>query len=147
MRIVIQRGSSAEVRVNGEKVSGINRGFLVLVAFTHDDNEDRLRWTARKLAGLRIFEDENDKMNLSLKEIEGEVLIVSQFTLYADVAKGRRPAFIKAAEPELAEKLYSAFCDIVSDEGIHVERGIFGAKMEVELVNDGPVTIIIDKTD
>jgi len=147
MRIVIQRVSRAEVRVNGEKVSGINRGFLVLVGFTHDDNEDKLKWTARKLAGLRIIEDENDKMNLSVSDVGGAVLMVSQFTLYADVAKGRRPAFTRAAEPDKAEELYNRFCDLVSDEGIHVERGIFGAKMDVELVNDGPVTIIIDKAN
>jgi D-tyrosyl-tRNA(Tyr) deacylase len=147
MRTIIQRVSRAEVRVDGKKISGVDRGFLVLVGFTHDDNVESLKWTARKLVGLRVFEDENDKMNLSLAEVGGEMLIVSQFTLYADVRKGRRPAFIDAAEPGKAEELYKRFCDLVSDEGILVERGIFGAKMDVELVNDGPVTIIIEKAD
>ncbi|MCF7810812.1 D-tyrosyl-tRNA(Tyr) deacylase [bacterium] len=147
MKAVIQRVSRAEVRVNGKKISGINHGFLVLVGFTHDEDEESLRWTAHKLAGMRVFEDENDKMNLSIEEVGGEVLIVSQFTLYADVRKGRRPAFIDAAEPGKAEELYNRFCDLVSDEGILVKRGIFGAKMDVELVNDGPVTIIIEKAN
>ncbi len=143
MRAVVQRVSRAEVRVDGRIIASIGRGFLVLVGFTHTDGELELDWTARKLAGLRVFDDEGGRMNLSLADVEGEVLVVSQFTLYADIRKGRRPAFIDAAEPDVAEKLYDRFCDMLTEEGVLVKRGEFGAKMEVELVNDGPVTIII----
>jgi len=145
MRAVIQRVSHARVSVEDEVVSGIDRGFLVLVGFTHNDDEDALVWAARKIEGLRVFEDDEGKMNLSLLDVGGSVLVVSQFTLYADIRKGRRPAFIDAAHPDKAKVLYNRFCDLLSEEGIHVEMGVFGAKMEIELVNDGPVTIIAEK--
>jgi len=130
--------------VDGEVVGYIDRGFLVLVGFSRTDTEEKLCWTTRKLVGLRIFEDKAGRMNLSLPDVGGSVLVVSQFTLYADIRKGRRPAFSGAAEPKMAERLYNRFCELLRTEGVHVEMGVFGAKMEVELVNDGPVTIIID---
>ncbi|MDP8238213.1 MAG: D-aminoacyl-tRNA deacylase [Candidatus Hatepunaea meridiana] len=145
MKTVIQRVSRASVKVNCSVISSIDRGILALVGFTHNDSEDELIWTAHKLAGLRIFEDNNCKMNLSLKDTAGKVMVVSQFTLYADVRKGRRPAFVDAAEPNRAKFLYERFCDLLEAEDIIVERGEFGARMEVELVNDGPVTIIIER--
>ncbi len=144
MRIVVQRVSSASVTVEGQVVGQIGRGFLILVGFTHSDDERALAWCARKVVGLRVFEDEAGKMNLALKDVEGKILAVSQFTLYADVIKGRRPAFIEAAPPEQAASLYHRFCGLLEGEGAEVERGVFGAKMEVELVNDGPVTIVIE---
>jgi len=146
MRAVVQRVSRAEVRVDGRIIASIGRGFLVLVGFTHSDGEQELAWTARKLAGLRVFDDEGGKMNLSLADVEGEVLVVSQFTLYADIRKGRRPAFVDAADTSKAEGLYERFCDMLVNEGLLVKRGEFGAKMEVELVNDGPVTIVVEPT-
>jgi D-tyrosyl-tRNA(Tyr) deacylase len=118
---------------------------LVLVGFTHRDGSDELKWVAHKLAGLRIFEDAEGRMNLSVDEVGGAALVVSQFTLYADILKGRRPAFIDAAEPKQAEQLYDDFCRMLEAEGLQVERGVFGAKMNVELVNDGPVTIIMER--
>lgn len=147
MRVVVQRVSSAWVRVNGEVVGAIKKGCLLLVGFTHDDDDKAMVWMARKIAGLRIFEDADGLMNLSSGDVDGKLLVVSQFTLYADVHKGRRPAFVKAAKPELAEQLYDRFCDQLKGLGISVEKGVFGAKMEVELVNDGPVTIIIEYPD
>jgi len=144
MRAVIQRVRSASVRVDGDEISRIGRGFLVLVGITHSDGEAEARLLARKIAGLRIFEDGDGKMNLSLSDIGGAVLAVSQFTLYADVRKGRRPSFIDAARPEQAEPLYQRFCELLRAEGIPVQQGIFQAHMEVELVNDGPVTIWMD---
>ena len=145
MRAVIQRVSRAEVRVDGKVIGKIERGFLILVGFTHKDAEEQLLWTARKIAGLRLFEDADGKMNLSLGDIGGAALCVSQFTLYADIAKGRRPAFIDAAEPGRARNLYDQFCRALSEEGVPVERGSFGDRMEIDLVNDGPVTIIIER--
>ena len=144
MRAVIQRVSRAEVRVNGAVVGRIGVGFLILVGFTHRDGEEDIIWCVRKIAGLRVFEDEDGKMNLDLAAIGGAVLAVSQFTLYADVLKGRRPAFIDAAEPKQAERLYDRFCERLSAEGITVARGVFGARMEVDLTNNGPVTILLD---
>ena len=145
MRVVVQRVSRATVKVEGHVVGRIDRGLLILAGFTHGDGEAELVWMARKLSGLRIFEDDGGKMNLSLEDVHGSVLVVPQFTLYADISKGRRPAFIDAAEPERAETLYNRFCDLLAVEGIHVERGVFGARMDVDLINDGPVTIIIEK--
>ncbi|NQT34693.1 D-tyrosyl-tRNA(Tyr) deacylase [bacterium] len=145
MRVVVQRVSRAAVKVEDHTVGRIDRGLLVLVGFTHGDGEVELVWMARKLSGLRIFEDEEGKMNLSLEDIHGSALVVPQFTLYANISKGRRPAFIDAAEPERADTLYNRFCELLAAEGIHIERGVFGARMDVELVNDGPVTIIAEK--
>lgn len=145
MRVVVQRVSRAAVRVDGHVVGRIDLGLMILAGFTHGDGEAELVWMARKLSGLRIFEDDEDKMNLSLEDVHGSVLIVPQFTLYADINKGRRPAFVNAAEPKRAETLYNRFCELLAVEGIHVERGVFGARMDVELVNDGPVTIIAEK--
>jgi len=145
MRAVVQRVSRAQVRVDGNICGAIDKGFLVFLGITHDDNLESLIWTVKKLSGLRIFEDDTGKMNLSVKEVDGKILVVSQFTLYANVQRGRRPSFVDAANPEIAEPLYLKFCEMLSAENITVEHGIFGAKMEVELINDGPVTIIIEQ--
>ncbi|MBY0527805.1 MAG: D-tyrosyl-tRNA(Tyr) deacylase [Gemmataceae bacterium] len=144
MRAVVQRVSQARV-VIGEEVAGtIGRGLLVLLGVTHDDTPDKARWLADKVVGLRIFADADDKMNLGVADIGGEVLIVSQFTLYGDCSKGRRPSFIGAAPPEIAIPLYEAFIDAVKAQGVKVATGRFGAMMQVELINDGPVTLIVD---
>lgn len=144
MRAVIQRVSSARVLVDGLVVGQIERGFLVLVGITHSDGEAEARTLARKIVGLRVFEDDDGKMNLSLADIGGAVLAVSQFTLYGDVRKGRRPSFIDAARPEQAEPLYQRFCQLLAAEGAAVAQGVFQAHMQIELVNDGPVTIWMD---
>lgn len=144
MRAVIQRVSSARVLVDGLVVGQIERGFLVLVGITHSDGEAEARTLARKIVGLRVFEDDDGKMNLSLADIDGAVLAVSQFTLYGDVRKGRRPSFIDAARPEQAEPLYQRFCQLLAAEGAAVAQGVFQAHMQIELVNDGPVTIWMD---
>lgn len=146
MRAVVQRVTSAQVTVAGEIVGQIERGFLVLVGVTHSDGEAEAAYLARKIVGLRVFEDEDGKMNLSLTDIGGAVLAVSQFTLYGDVRKGRRPSFIDAARPEYAEPLYQRFCQLLAAEGVAVEQGVFQAHMEIALVNDGPVTIWLDTT-
>ena len=146
MRLVVQRVTEAKVDVNGETVGKINKGFMVLCGITHEDTEKEVNILARKLCNLRIFEDENDKMNLSLKDVGGELLIISQFTLYADSrSSGNRPSFIAAARPEKAKPLYEYFIKKCEEEGIHVEKGIFGADMKVSLLNDGPVTILLEK--
>ena len=149
MRVVLQRVSRAEVRIREggtSRVSGrIERGFLLLVGFTHSDGEAQLAWMAEKVAGLRLFADTEEKMNLALEDVGGAVLVVSQFTLYGDAAKGRRPSFIEAARPESAEPLYERFVAILRGRGLRVETGEFGAKMDVELVNDGPVTLLLDR--
>ncbi len=121
------------------------KGFLVLLGVTHDDTKEKADYLVKKLCKLRIFTDENDKMNLSLKDVNGELLIVSQFTLYADCSEGNRPSFTKAAKPDFANELYEYFCKECEKNDIHVEKGIFGADMKVNLLNDGPVTIIIEK--
>lgn len=144
MRAVVQRVSSAQVTVAGEVVGQIERGFLVLVGITHRDGEAEAAYLARKIVGLRVFEDDDGKMNLSLTEIGGAVLAVSQFTLYGDVRKGRRPSFIDAARPEQAEPLYQRFCQLLAAEGVAVEQGVFQAHMQITLINDGPVTIWLD---
>ena len=144
MRIVVQRVSHARVSVFGEEKGRIDRGFLLLVGVTHEDNENDVAWMVKKVLGLRVFSDENDKMNLSLKDVNGAVLSVSQFTLYGDCRKGNRPSFVHAAVPEHALRLYELFNQQLEKEGIHVERGVFGAHMEVELLNDGPVTILLE---
>ena len=144
MRAVVQRVSSACVRVDGDVVGEIGRGLLVLLGVTHDDTQAQADWLAEKLVGLRIFEDDAGKMNLSLDEVRGSMLIVSQFTLYGDSRKGRRPSFVDAARPEQAVPLYEAFIRSVQALGITVATGRFGAMMQVELVNDGPVTLIVE---
>ncbi len=145
MKIVIQRVQNAEVKVENETVGKINKGFLVLLGVTHGDTKENADYLVKKLCKLRVFRDENDKMNLSLKDVNGELLIVSQFTLYADCTQGNRPSFINAAGPEEANELYEYFCEECQKNGIKVEKGIFGADMKVSLLNDGPVTIIIEK--
>ncbi len=144
MRAVIQRVSEASVRVDGALVGQIGRGFLVLLGITHADGETEAVWLAKKVAGLRLFEDADGKMNLGLAEVGGAVLAVSQFTLYGDARKGRRPSFVEAARPEQAQPLYERFCAALAGEGIEVAQGIFQAYMQVALVNDGPVTLIVE---
>ena len=145
MRVLLQRVSRAEVRV-GERVTGrIGRGYLLLVGITHDDGEPQLAWCAEKVAGLRLFPDADDKLNLALAEVAGAVLVVSQFTLYGDAAKGRRPSFVEAARPEVALPRYERFVALLRERGLTVETGEFGAMMEVELVNDGPVTLWLER--
>ncbi len=145
MRLVIQRVKNAKVDVDGKTVGKINKGFLVLLGVTHDDTEKNADYLVKKLCNLRVFEDENGKMNIGLKDIGGELLIVSQFTLYADCSEGNRPSFTNAAKPEMANKLYEYFCERCKEKNIKVEKGIFGADMKVSLLNDGPVTIILEK--
>ncbi len=147
MRAVIQRVGSAQVTVDEEIVGQIGGGLLILLGITQADGEAEAAVLARKIAGLRVFEDADGKMNLSLQETGGAVLAVSQFTLYGDVRKGRRPSFIRAARPEHAEPLYARFCQLLESEGITVAQGVFQAHMQVQLVNDGPVTIWIDTAD
>ena len=145
MKIVVQRVSKAQVEVEGKIVGKIEKGFLVLLGVTHGDTKEQADYIVKKLCNLRIFTDENGKMNLSLKDVGGELLIVSQFTLYADTSSGNRPSFINAAKPDKANELYEYFCQECEKKGIKVEKGIFGAHMKVSLLNDGPVTIIIEK--
>jgi len=144
MRAVIQRVSEASVRVDGALVGQIGRGFLVLLGITHSDGEAEAVWLAKKVAGLRLFEDAEGKMNLGLAEVGGAVLAVSQFTLYGDARKGRRPSFVEAARPEQAQPLYEQFCTALRSEGIPVAQGIFQAHMQVALINDGPVTLVVE---
>jgi D-aminoacyl-tRNA deacylase len=144
MRAVVQRVSSANVTVDGEVVGRIGRGFLVLLGVAHDDEQADVVYTAQKLIGLRVFEDEDGKMNRSLQDVGGAMLIVSQFTLYGDCRKGRRPSFIEAAPPEKADSLYRQVVAEIRGQGIVVETGRFQAQMQVELVNDGPVTLLVD---
>ena len=145
MRILLQRVSRAEVRV-GDRVTGrIGRGFLLLVGVTHTDGAEHAAWMADKIMGLRLFGDEDGKMNLSLADVGGAALVVSQFTLYGDSRKGRRPSFIDAARPELAEPLYQQLVSLLRERGLTVETGEFGAMMDVELVNDGPVTLWLER--
>ncbi len=148
MRVLLQRVSRAEVRIVSEapRVSGtIGRGLLLLVGFTSTDGEEQISWMAEKVLGLRIFGDDEGKMNRSLDEIGGSVLVVSQFTLYGDARKGRRPSFVDAARPELAIPLYESFVSRLRESGATVETGEFGAMMDVELVNDGPVTLWLER--
>ena len=144
MRAVVQRVSSSKVTVDEEVVGKVNKGLLVLLGVTHDDTSKDVDYMVDKVTNLRIFEDENDKMNLSLKDIDGEILAVSQFTLYGDCRRGRRPSFSDAARPELANPLYEEFVQKVRDLGINVGTGKFGAHMMVDLTNDGPVTILLE---
>jgi D-tyrosyl-tRNA(Tyr) deacylase len=144
MRAVIQRVSSASVSVGGAMAGEISRGYCILLGIHREDTDEDLEWMVSKVTQLRVFEDSEGKMNLSLIESGGAALVVSQFTLYADCRKGRRPGFTDAARPELAIPLYEAFCQRLRIEGVPVATGVFGAKMAVSLVNDGPVTVIID---
>lgn len=145
MRLLIQRVSKASVKVEGKCVGKINKGFLVFLGITHGDTKDNVDYLVNKLYNLRVFEDENEKMNLSIKDINGEILIVSQFTLYADTSHGNRPSFINAAKPDEANELYEYFIEKAKQTGLKIEAGIFGADMKVELLNDGPVTILLEK--
>lgn len=144
MRCVIQKVTHASVTVEGEVVGKIQDGFMVLLGAENGDTEADARYCAEKISGLRVFEDENDKMNLSLADVGGSVLLVSQFTLLADARKGRRPDFIQAARPEVAEPLCETVKKLIEEKGIHVETGRFRTHMQVDLLNDGPVTILLD---
>lgn len=144
MKVVLQRVKEAKVTVDDNVVGKIGAGLLLLVGVGQEDVEQDLIWMADKLAGLRIFEDESGKMNLSVEDVKGAVLSVSQFTLFGDCRKGRRPNFMGAARPELAESFYEQFNERLRAKGLHVETGRFGAMMDVSLVNDGPVTLIVD---
>ena len=145
MKLLIQRVQNAEVSVEGEIVGKIGKGFLVLCGITHSDTEQEADYLAKKLCNLRVFEDENKKMNLSVKDVNGELLIVSQFTLYADCSSGNRPSFTNAAKPNEANKLYEYFIEKCKSYVLKVETGIFGADMQISLINDGPVTIMLEK--
>lgn len=144
MRVVVQRCKEASVTVEGRMVGRAGPGLMLLVGITHEDGEQDARFMAEKIAGLRIFEDADGKMNLSVKEVGGEILSVSQFTLFGDCRKGRRPNFMAAARPEQAEPLYDRFNELLREQGLQVETGVFGAMMDVSLVNDGPVTLIVE---
>jgi D-tyrosyl-tRNA(Tyr) deacylase len=150
MRVLLQRVSRAEVRVRitgvePRSTGRIDRGYLLLVGFTAADTDEHVAWMAEKVVGLRLFADSEDKMNLALSDVGGSVLVVSQFTLYGDARKGRRPSFIDAARPEVAIPLYEQFVRLLRRVGLHVETGEFGAMMDVELVNDGPVTLWLER--
>lgn len=144
MRIIVQRVNKADVKVDGKIIGEINNGLLVFVGVGNEDDENDLDYMVNKVLGLRIFQDQDDKMNLSVEDIGGEILVVSQFTLYGDVRKGKRPSFTASAPPDMGEKLYEEFSYKLKASGINVETGIFGADMKVSLVNDGPVTIMLD---
>ena len=144
MRAVIQRVKNAEVKIDGKIVGKIGKGLLVLLAVHQDDTEDKIEKMATKIINLRIFADKDDKMNLSIKDVGGEILVVSQFTLYGDISKGNRPSFIESAKPDKAVPYYEKFVEKIKVSGLKTATGEFGAMMEVGLVNDGPVTIIID---
>jgi len=144
MRVVIQRSKEAHVAVDGRVVGQIKQGLVLLVGVTHEDTEADARYMADKIAGLRIFEDEEGKMNFSVTDIGGEILSISQFTLYGDCRKGRRPNFMAAARPEHAEPLYHTFNQLLRERGLHVATGEFGAMMDVALTNWGPVTLVVD---
>jgi len=144
MRVILQRSKKSKVTVEGEITGKIDKGLVLLVGVTHDDTEEDADYLAEKISGLRIFEDEEGKMNLSIKDVGGDILSVSQFTLYADTRKGRRPSFVYAAKPTHAQKLYEYLNEQLEKKGLKVETGIFGVMMEVSILNDGPVTIILD---
>jgi D-tyrosyl-tRNA(Tyr) deacylase len=145
VRVVVQRVSRAAVRVDGDTVGAIGRGFVVLAGFAPGDGPEQLGWMADKLVGLRLFGDAEGRMNLALGDVGGALLVISQFTLMGDAQKGRRPSFIGAAPPDVAEPLYQRFVALLREKGARVETGRFGAMMEVELVNDGPVTLVLEK--
>ena len=146
MRVVLQRASSGSVTIDGRVVGEIGAGLVLLVGFTDGDDQEALRWMADKIVGLRIFNDPEGKMNRSLEEVDGDLLVVSQFTLYGDTRKGRRPSFVKAAGPEVAVPLYEHFLELLRQRAPgRVESGEFGAMMDVALVNDGPVTLVLER--
>jgi len=146
MKVVLQRVSRGEVRVDGETVGRIGRGHVLLVGFREGDGPEEVEWMADKVVGLRVFGDDEGKMNLALDDVDGELLVVSQFTLYGDTRKGRRPSFVKAAAPDVAIPLYEAFIEALRTRNVaRVETGEFGTMMDVELVNDGPVTLILER--
>ena len=146
MKLLIQRVSKANVKVDNEKIGEIDKGFLVLLGITHTDTEENANYLVNKLINLRVFEDENSKMNLSLKDVNGQLLVISQFTLYAETKKsGNRPSFTDAAKPEYANELYEYFVKKCKEKDIYTQTGKFGADMKVELINDGPVTIMLEK--
>lgn len=145
MRAVVQRVSRASVNIDGREVGAIGKGLLVLLGVARGDDRSKVAWMADKIAGLRVFADEEGKLNRDLASVGGEVLVVSQFTLYGDVSRGRRPSFVEAAPPEEAIPLYQAFVAALRERGLRVATGEFGAMMQVELVNDGPVTLVIEK--
>ncbi len=145
MKIVVQRVKEAKVEVDNEIVGKIEKGFLVLIGITHTDTKENADYLVKKLCNLRVFADEEGKMNKSLKDVGGKLLLISQFTLYSNCSQGNRPSFIEAARPEQAKELYEYFCEECRKKDIEVEKGIFGADMQVSLMNDGPVTIIIEK--
>ena len=144
MRVVIQRVSEAHVKVDGKTVGEINKGFMLLIGIDESDEKTDADWLVQKILNLRVFGDENDKLNLSVQDIKGEILCISQFTLIADYKKGNRPSFIKAAKPNKAIPLFEYFKEEISKSGLKTESGIFGADMKVSLINDGPVTILMD---
>lgn len=144
MRAVIQRVAKAGIKVSGEQVAKIGRGFVVLVGIGRDDNDDDILWMANKIINLRIFEDEAGKFNYSILDIKGEILLISQFTLYGDCRKGRRPSFDYAMPSDKAREMFDKLFNYLQTQNLKVQKGIFGAKMDVELVNSGPVTIILD---
>lgn len=144
MRVVIQRVSEAHVKVDGKIVGEINKGYMLLIGIDESDEKPDADWLVQKILNLRVFGDENDKLNLSIQDINGEILCISQFTLIADYKKGNRPSFIKAAKPDKAIPLFEYFKEQISKSGLKTESGIFGADMKVSLVNDGPVTILMD---
>ena len=145
MKVVVQRVKQASVTVEGKEISKIEKGFLVLVGITHTDTQKEADYIAKKVTNLRVFEDENGKMNLSLKDVGGKLLIVSQFTLYGNCEQGNRPSFTEAAKPDIANELYEYFCKKCEENVIEVQKGLFGADMKVSLINDGPVTLVIEK--
>jgi D-aminoacyl-tRNA deacylase len=145
MRVLLQRVSRASVTIDGGVVGAIDRGFCLLVGFTHTDTVAEVIWMAEKIVGLRLFADDQGKMNLGLAEVGGTILVVSQFTLYGDASKGRRPSFIEAARPEQAIPLYDRFRAELADRGIRVAAGVFGAEMRVDIQNDGPVTLMLER--
>jgi D-tyrosyl-tRNA(Tyr) deacylase len=145
MRALLQRVSKASVSVNDEIVGDIGSGFVILLGVTHTDTHQEADWLANKVAGIRLFEDDQGKMNASLADVDGEFLVVSQFTLYGDARKGRRPSFTEAARPEQAEPLVDYFCEKLRTKGFNVETGVFGAHMQVDIHNDGPVTLMLER--
>ncbi|ARF13053.1 D-aminoacyl-tRNA deacylase [Sporosarcina ureae] len=144
MRVLLQRAKDASVTVGGEITGSISTGYVLLVGITHEDTEQDANYIANKVAGLRIYEDDDGKLNRSIKEVDGAILSVSQFTLYGNVQKGRRPSFIEAAKTDVAEPLWEYFNEQLRGHGLHVETGQFGAMMDVQLTNDGPVTLMVE---
>ncbi|MGE7981103.1 D-aminoacyl-tRNA deacylase [Solibacillus sp. NPDC093137] len=144
MRVILQRSKQASVTVDGQVTGSIQKGYVLLVGITHSDTEEDIKYVAKKITDLRIWEDEDGKMNRSIVDAGGDILSISQFTLYADTRKGKRPSFVEAARPEQAKPLWEAFNEQLKANGLHVETGVFGAMMDVVLINDGPVTITIE---